>query len=486
MSDDENGSDAPDVEVVDASTPSSDSKRLSIIWDDDKIERYTDNNGKKHWKCLWCGRSFQHWNATKALRHVNKQGGGDVRACKSSLMDSAHKAEYKRLFDKLTERKIAQAQFVAGKKRSSDEYMNTATEMYSSSKRKKTPPSTTTPSSISPGSNRSSIQIQTQLNFRTEEHNNNTNLDTHQSYQPKVTDSLEQQSEARLTMAIADFIHSCGLPFSIASHHKFQRVLTCAKQAPKNYTPPNRNLVAGTLLDLNYDIYRNQTIEMLLKDADVYGITFFGDGATVRKSPLINILASSVHERAGCLSIVDCTGHLQADGRKDAEYISSLFLPHITRMEESIPKCTDLIIFDGAANVQKAGLLVETRFPHVSVVHGAEHVISLFYSDIFRLTEYDILKRLNQYIYRFFGSGAMHSPYAIFSKHARDHNNGRAIGLIRASDTRMGGHVISMMRTLKLKDPLLNTLTSASFMQGNYKVSRSLECSCFRKCIEYA
>lgn len=476
MSDDENGIDALDVEVVDVSTPSSDTKRLSIIWDDDKIERYTDNNGKKHWKCLWCGRSFQHWNATKALRHVNKQSGGDVRSCKSTTMDTAHKTEYKRLFDKLNERKTAQAQFITGKKRSSEEYMDTAVEMYTSTKRKKTPPSAA-PSSISGGNSRQSNQIQTQLNFRTEETKNDTpNLDTHQPYQPKVTDSLEQQSEARLTMAIADLIHSCGLPFSLASHHKFQRVLQYAKQAPKNYTPPNRNLVAGKLLDLNYDIYKNQTIEMLLKDSDVYGITFFGDGATVRKSPLINILASSIHEPAGCLSIVDCTGHLQANGRKDATYISSLFIPHIIQMEEQVPKCTDLIIFDGAANVQKAGLLVETQFPHISVIHGAEHVISLFYSDIFRLEEFDILKRLNQYIYRFFGSGAMHSPYAIFSKHARDHNKGKSIGLIRASDTRMGGHVISMMRTLRLKDSLLNTLTSASFIQGNFKVSWHLVC----------
>lgn len=479
MSDDENGVDAIDLDFVDATSPPSTTKQLSIIWDDDMIERYTDNNGKKHWKCLWCGRTFQHWNATKALRHVTKQSGGDVRACKSNTIDSAHKAEYKRLFDKLNERKKAQTQFIAGKKRSSEEYMDKAAEMYASSKRKKTPPSAT-PSSISPGSNRSSNQIQTQLNFRVEEPNDNmnTNMDTHQSYQPRVTETLEQQSEARLTMAIADLIHSCGLPFSLASHHKFQRVLTYAKQAPKNYTPPNRNLVAGSLLDLNYDIYKNQTIEMLLKDANIYGITFFGDGATVRKSPLINILASSVHEPAGCLSIVDCTGHLQANGRKDASYISSLFIPHITQMEEEIPKCTDLIIFDGAANVQKAGLLVESRFPHISVIHGAEHVISLFYSDIFRLDEFAVLKRLNQYIYRFFGSGSMHSPYAIFSKHARDHNNGKSIGLIRASDTRMGGHVISMMRTLKLKDPLLNTLTSASFIHGNYKVSRSFECSC--------
>jgi hypothetical protein len=272
-------------------------------------------------------------------------------------------------------------------------------------------------------------------------------------------------------MAIADLIHSCGLPFSLASHHKFHRVLTCAKQAPKNYVPPNRNAVAGKLLDINYNIYQNQTTEKLLKDAEIYGLTFFGDGATIRKSPLINILASSIHEPAGCLSIVDCTGHMESDGRKDASYIASLFVPHIKSIEQKVPKSTDLVIFDGASNVQKAGSLIEAQFPHVSVIHGAEHVISLFYSDVFRIREYDVLKRLNQSIYRFFGSGSMHSFYAMFSKHSRDHNQGKSIGLIRASDTRMGGHVISMMRTLRLKLPLINTLSSASFIQGSFKVS---------------
>jgi len=105
------------------------------------------------------------------------------------------------------------------------------------------------------------------------------------------------------------------------------------------------------------------------------------------------------------------------------------------------------------------------------VIHGAEHVISLFYSDVFNLPAFNILKRINKLIYRYFGSGSMHSPYAIFSKHTREHNNKRSIGLIRAADTRMAGHVISMLRTLRLKDPLLSTISSAAFLQGKFKVS---------------
>ena len=465
--DDESG-----VLPVDETPPSnaeSVGKKLIVIWDDDKIEKYTETNGKQHWKCLWCGRTFQYWNATKALFHVNKESGGAVRSCSSTKIDDTHKAEYRRLFNKLTERKSSLANLVEGKKRSSDEYIGTATQLYASTKRKKTPPSATS-DTISPTVSGLPNQIQTQLNFVIEQSNENHVLDTHRSYQPKISDSLELQTEGRLTMAIADLIHSCGLPFSLASHHKFQRVLTYAKQAPKNYTPPNRNLVAGKLLDLNYDIYKNQTMENLLKEADIYGLTFFGDGATIKKSPFMNILASSIHEPAGCLSIVDCSGHLASDGTKDAFFIANLFIPHIKAIETKNPKCADLVIFDGASNVQKAGALLEAQFPRLSVIHGAEHVVSLFYSDVFRIKEFDLLKRLNQSVYRYFGSGSMHSFYAMFSKHSRDHNQGKSIGLIRASDTRMGGHIISMMRTLRLKDPLINTLSSASFIQCNNKV----------------
>jgi hypothetical protein len=272
-------------------------------------------------------------------------------------------------------------------------------------------------------------------------------------------------------MAIADLIHACGLPFSLASHHKFLRVLSLSKLVSKKFVPPGRNKIAGELLDLNYQLYKQKNLELLQKEANIFGISFFGDGATVKKSPLINILASSVHLPVGCLRIVDCSGHHETNGRKDATYISNLFLPHITEMEEKIPKCTDLVIFDGASNVQKAGQLIEARFPHISVIHGAEHVISLFYHDIFHLREFEILKKMNRYVYRYFGSGSMHSPHAIFSKHTRDHNSGKSIGLIRAADTRMGGHVISMQRTLRLKHALLSTISSASFLQGKFKAS---------------
>lgn len=351
------------------------------------------------------------------------------------------------------------------KQQSSDEYLTNAGVAYAATIRKKTSPSTISATST-PGSVSQAFHKQSQLNFASETPENRPS----RYIQTKLGDHSDPNSEFQLTMAIADLIHSCGLPFSIASHHKFQRVLTLAKVASSKYVPPSRNKVAGELLDLNYQLYKEQMMENATKDADVYGITFFGDAATVKKAPLINILVSSVYLPAGCLSIVDCSGHLQNDGRKDASYISDLFLPHITEMETLVPNCTDLVIFDGASNVQKAGKLLEAKFPHISVIHGAEHVISLFYGDVFRLKQFDMLKKMNRIIYRYFGSGSMHSPYAIFSKHSKEHNNGKSIGLVRASDTRMGGHVISMLRTLRLKQSLISTISSASFLQGKFQV----------------
>ena len=387
-------------------------------------------------------------------------------------IDKAHREEYARLFEQMSLKKAAQNNLVESKKRSSDEYIVDAGEAYTETKRLKSAPSLN--SSATGTTTELEIPKEKKLGSGATPASRQSNDSTKQYHQQKLVDALDPQSESQLTMAIADMIHSCGLPFSLASHHKFHRVLTLAKLVSKKYIPPGRNKIAGELLDLNYQLYKSKMTENLLKDAEVYGITFFGDGATVRKSPLINILASSVHCPVGCLRIVDCSGHLESDGRKDAAYIADLFLPLITEMEEKKPQCTDLVIFDGASNVQKAGLLLEAKFPHLSVMHGAEHVISLFYSDVFCLREFELLKKMNRLIYRYFGSGSMHSPYAIFSKHSREHNKGKCIGLIRAADTRMGGHVISMLRTLRLKDPLISTISSASFLQGKFKVSSSI------------
>lgn len=272
-------------------------KKLNVIWEDDKIQKYYNDDKKQFWKCLWCGRTFQHWNATKALNHVMKIPGAAVQVCTSKNIDPEHQEAYICLFNKSVSKKNISKAVLESKRRRSLVYLEDAGSALLSSR----PPK----------------QMRLSLGTASDVSTGSMEKEKPKTYaQAKIFDHQDEQAESQLTMAIADLIHSCGLPFALANHHKFHRVLKLAKSASSKYKPPGRNRVSGDLLDLNYSLYQEKMHESLVKDADIYGITYFGDGATVKRAPLINIMASSVHNTAACLSIVDCTAHLQGGVRR--------------------------------------------------------------------------------------------------------------------------------------------------------------------------
>jgi hypothetical protein len=49
---------------------------------------------------------------------------------------------------------------------------------------------------------------------------------------------------------------------------------------------------------------------LLVKNAAVYGLALYGDGAMVKRMPLLNILASGAHLTRAVLKITDYTGHM--------------------------------------------------------------------------------------------------------------------------------------------------------------------------------
>lgn len=124
----------------------------------------------------------------------------------------------------------------------------------------------------------------------------------------------------------------------------------------------------------------------------------------------------------------------------------------------------DCVFFDGASNVQKAGDILAAQFPRIHVQTCAAHCVSLFFSDICkRLWEVRLLLINYRRLYRLFGSGAMHAPYALFIAQSRTFNAGRKVGLIKAAGTRMAGHVYAQHRMLRLKEPIIATFSSAAF-----------------------
>jgi hypothetical protein len=52
-------------------------------------------------------------------------------------------------------------------------------------------------------------------------------------------------------------------------------------------------------------------LERLALQAETFGLSLLGNGATVKRMPLVNMLDVGVHKPAGMLEFSECTGHIQ-------------------------------------------------------------------------------------------------------------------------------------------------------------------------------
>ena len=89
-----------------------------------------------------------------------------------------------------------------------------------------------------------------------------------------------------------------------------------------------------------------------------------------------------------CFPIVscvhDCSDHLAEGGSKNCTYIADVFTEMVHLYD---PKATDtdVFYFDGAANVQKAGKILEARFPRTTCLYGGEHALALWFSKVAKI-----------------------------------------------------------------------------------------------------
>ncbi|EJK71400.1 hypothetical protein THAOC_07167, partial [Thalassiosira oceanica] len=163
---------------------------------------------------------------------------------------------------------------------------------------------------------------------------------------------------------------------------------------------------------------------------------------------------------------IDCTEQLvdEEGGKKDGPFLASIFLPIIEKMDPLKDK-TDIVFFDGGSNMQLAGRIIAARYPRITVVHAAEHLLALVFSDIGKIPavkQKSLILKLKR-LYRVFGSGATHKTHALFMQRTRELNKGRAVNLLKACDGRFAGYFYSMHRALRLKHALEATVHSAQW-----------------------
>ena len=95
------------------------------------------------------------------------------------------------------------------------------------------------------------------------------------------------------------FAHWClanSLPFNVGECPLFKRFVRCAQNVGSDYSPPLKDEVSGKLLNATYESYFEEEMSKVLEDVDLFGITIYGDGATMKTTPYINVLACSPGE----------------------------------------------------------------------------------------------------------------------------------------------------------------------------------------------
>ena len=345
------------------------------------------------WECMWCGKSFVGRHSTRALRHVMKMTKNDVGVCSAAIPDKYLK-RYEALFRCLSQRSAAQ-------KRSHEEKHDSvavsqdasvATLLAKRGIMVSLPP---IPQSLGTKSSFASFSVNdgasvTSSSSKTSSYPKRKSPFPLPSMQPSISASIQNMGDIRksnnatLEMAIADFFHSENIPDAVVDSPRFARLVRVCRLVGDDFVIPNRKKIGGELLDLNYETTYKSNKEKLLKEARVFGLAFLGDGATIKRMPLMNVLAMTATVSPMTIEIQDCSSHMEEGGKKDAVYVASLFEEKVGEFDPQ-NQLTDVFFFDGASNVQKAGEVLMAKYPRSFSFHGGEHVVSLFFSSIAKL-----------------------------------------------------------------------------------------------------
>ena len=417
------------------------------VWECPKVKNYVTDSGINMWRCAWCPKledgsedlGFNGHHATKALIHVCQMAGGSICRCKGNI-PKRYKARYMQLYH----RNIRAGEMRASNKKRARESIEDSQERIRGHRNKKLRTVAQTACDTTPLSPRQLMH--TPLRSSIVRRNFNSAA-TSPAFARRGRSEVRYDPDAphKLHIAFADFIHSNLLAFSQGECMKAQRVIDIARtlQLDAKYKLPTRQRVSGDLLDdVSLDNW-NTSIRDLLKESRIFGCTIMADGATIDSDALYNVIAASVNNPMAILDIIDLSELSARGDKKDGKALADLMAPLITKLEKEQDLrgrlhagVVDMCAVDGAGNVQKAGQILSIIFPRITVIHGSEHAIDLFYSDVYStVEEFRDLAVLTRTTRNVFGS-TRHAPTAMFRKQSRKHNRGVGVMFIKPSECR--------------------------------------------------
>ena len=363
-------------------------------------------NGKEGWECGWCGNFYSPRHATRALKHLLKIKKGDIAICKA-IIPSEYLARYQKLQANhghriesskqckdhidLTVASAQQSATTALLQKRGGGGISVSTNSPSHFSHHQSHLVSAAAAAAAAGSSITSAETPnvsrirgTTVPYVRGAYALSSNSNSQRTMSSCIDIDIRKSNNAAAEMAIANFFHTANIPDAVVESPEFKMLVRQCRLVDKDFVIPNRMKIGGELLNINYNNITAINKTNLLKEAGVFGITVMGDGATIHRMPLMNILAMSGSTPPLTIGIVDCTEHMAAGGKKDATYIADIFED---KVEEYDPNhfLTDVFFFDGASNVQKAGEVLMAKYPRTFCYHGGEHVVSLFFSSLAKI-----------------------------------------------------------------------------------------------------
>ncbi len=145
---------------------------------------------------------------------------------------------------------------------------------------------------------------------------------------------IQHSNNSILEMAIADFFHCEDIPDCVVESTRFKKLLEKSRYVGSDFNIPRRkkiggkllflltfmpifaNKLSGDLLDINFQAIYDSNKRLTTENANVFGLSWIGDGATIKTMPLLNMLAMCGSMPPAVIAILDCTGHMVDGGKK--------------------------------------------------------------------------------------------------------------------------------------------------------------------------
>lgn len=183
---------------------------------------------------------------------------------------------------------------------------------------------------------------------------------------------------------------------------------------------------------------------------------------------IATVFKSGQKEGASLLEIVDCSKRMAEGNTKDVYYIASLFVPHIEKVGKDN---VDLIQFDGASNVQKAGRLLSVDYPRITCIHGAEHLVHLFFGIVARQHQVMLMMKFYRRFYHY-SHGPHHSLTRAFMmlSAASNKNSDLPILLPKLCTLRFGIFGGCFLRWLRLQEACMDWLMHSATLSNKVPV----------------